>query len=83
MKTLTATLEAAQKKRHRKPYVEAEIKDLERGIGRPAWQRLYTGAEADSHHGIAVDGEGSIHRIRVVGTSLYHQKQVTPFVTTA
>ena len=81
MKTLTATLEAAQKKRHRKPYVEAEIKDLERGIGRPAWDRIYTGAEADSHHGIAVDGQGSIHRIRVVGTTLYRQKQVTPFVT--
>ncbi len=81
MKTLTSTLEAAQKKRHRLPCVEAEIKDLEQGIGRLAWDRIYTGSEADSHHGIAVDGQGSIHRIWVVGTTLYRQKQVTPFVT--
>ncbi|MFO7772647.1 MAG: hypothetical protein R6V59_01670 [Dehalococcoidia bacterium] len=78
MKILTATLEAAQHSAHRLPYLEAEIKDLEQGIGRLRWERAYTGSEPDSHHGIAVDGNGDIHRIRVVGTTLYRQHIVSP-----
>ena len=74
MKTLTATLEAAQKRRQRTPHVEAYVHDLERGIARLAWTRYYTGSEAESHHGIAVDGNNRIHRIRVSGTTLYRQR---------
>lgn len=64
MKTLTPTLLAAQKKPHRLPYIEAEIRDYEAGIKRLTWQRLYEGSEPDNHHGIAFDGQGSMHRIR-------------------
>jgi hypothetical protein len=65
MKTLSATLLAAQKKPDRLPYVEAKVYDFDQGIKRLSWTRLYTGSEPDNHHGIAFDGQGSMHRIRV------------------
>jgi hypothetical protein len=80
MKTLTSTLLAAQKKPHRLPYVEAKVYDYEAGIKRLTWTRLYTGTEPDNHHGIAFDGQGSMHRIRAgSGNALYYQKQLLPF----
>jgi len=80
MRTLTATLEAAQKKPHRLPYVEARVYDYEAGVKRLSWTRLYTGSEPDNHHGIAFDGQGDMHRIRSGGSStLLYQKQTLPF----
>ncbi len=64
MKSLTTTLEAAQKKADRLPYVEAKVYDFEQGIKRLSWTRLYEGSEPDNHHGIAFDGQGAMHRIR-------------------
>jgi len=79
MRTLSATLLAAQKKAHRLPYVEAKVYDYEQGIKRLTWTRLYTGNEPDSHHGIAFDGQGSMHRIRAAaGDILYRQKITDP-----
>jgi hypothetical protein len=79
MRTLSATLLAAQKKAHRLPYVEAKVYDYEAGIKRLTWTRLYTGSEPDNHHGIAFDGEGSMHRIRAAaGDVLYYQKVASP-----
>jgi hypothetical protein len=80
MRTLTATLLAAQKKPHRLPYVEAKVYDYEAGIKRLSWTRVYEGSEPDNHHGIAFDGQGSMHRIRSGGSStLLYQKQTLPF----
>jgi len=80
MKTLTSTLLAAQKKPHRLPYVEAKVYDYEAGIKRLSWTRVYEGSEPDNHHGIAFDGQGSMHRIRSGGSStLLYQKQTLPF----
>jgi hypothetical protein len=79
MRTLSATLLAAQKKAGRLPYVEAVVYDYEQGIKRLSWTRLYTGSEPDNHHGIAFDGEGSMHRIRAAaGNILYRQKITNP-----
>jgi len=64
MKTLSSTLLASQKKPDRLPYVEAKVYDFDQGIKRLSWTRLYTGIEPDNHHGIAFDGQGSMHRIR-------------------
>jgi hypothetical protein len=79
MKTLSATLLTAQKKPHRLPYVEAKVYDYEAGIKRLSWTRVYEGSEPDNHHGIAIDGQGSMHRIRSQGSNLYYQKQTLPF----
>ena len=79
MRTLSATLLAAQKKASRLPYVEAQVYDYEQGIKRLTWTRLYTGSEPDNHHGIAFDGQGSMHRIRAAaGNKLYWQKVTSP-----
>jgi len=79
MRTLSSTLLAAQKKPHRLPYVEAKVYDYEQGIKRLTWTRLYEGSEPDSHHGIAFDGQGSMHRIRAVASNaLYRQKITDP-----
>ena len=79
MRTLSSTLEAAQKRADRLPYVEAKVYDYEAGIKRLTWTRLYTGSEPDNHHGIAFDGQGAMHRIRADGNSLYYQKLASPF----
>jgi len=79
MKTLSATLESAQKKPDRLPYVEAKVYDFEQGIKRLSWSRLYEGSEADNHHSIAFDGQGSMHRIRADSSNkLYRQKIPNP-----
>jgi len=79
MRTLSATLLAAQKKAVRLPYIEALVHDYEAGIKRLTWTRLYTGSEPDNHHGIAIDGQGSMHRIRAAASDkLYYQKITSP-----
>jgi len=79
MRTLSAALTAEQKKLTARPYVEAKVYDFEQGLQRLNWTRLYTGGESDNHHGIAFDGQGSMHRIRFNGTNtLYRQKITNP-----
>jgi len=79
MRTLSAALTAEQKKLTSRPYIEAKVYDFEQGIQRLNWTRLYTGGELDNHHGIAFDGQGSMHRIRFGGTNvLYRQKITSP-----
>lgn len=77
--TITPTLLAAQKSPRRQPYVEAKVYDYEQGIKRLTWTRLYEGEETDNHHGIAFDGQGSMHRVRAdTGSKLYYQKITNP-----
>jgi hypothetical protein len=79
MRALSDTLLAAQKKADRLPYVEAKVYDYEAGIKRLSWTRLYEGSEPDNHHGLAFDGQGSMHRIRAAaGNILYRQKVTDP-----
>jgi hypothetical protein len=78
LKTLSDALLAAQKKADRLPYVEAKVYELELGIRRLSWTRLYEGSEPDNHHGIAFDGQGSMHRIRAEANNLYYQKIIHP-----
>jgi len=76
---ITPTLLAAQRSPHRQPHVEAKLYDYEQGIKRLTWTRLYDGSEPDNHHGIAIDGQGSMHRIRAAtGSKLYYQKVANP-----
>ena len=79
MRTLSATLLAAQQGARRLPFVEAKAYDYEQGIKRLTWTKLYAGSEPDNHHGIAFDGQGAMHRIRAAaGNLLYHQKVSAP-----
>jgi len=79
LRTLSSTLLTAQKKADRLPYVEAKVYDYEQGIKRLSWTRLYEGSEPDSHHGIAFDDQGNMHRIRAAASNaLYRQKITSP-----
>jgi len=77
LRTLSATLLAAQKKAGRLPYVEAKVYDYEQGIKRLYYTRLYQGSEPDNHHGIAFDGQGSMHRIRSGGSGTLLRQKIT------
>jgi len=78
MRTLSSTLLAAQKSPSSLPYVEAKVYDFEQGIKRLTWERLYTGTEPDNHHGIAFDGEGSMHRVASRHVCLLYHKTSSP-----
>jgi hypothetical protein len=79
VKALSGTLEAAQRKPDRSPLAEAKVyANLDQGVRRLAWTRLYSGAEADTPHGMAFDGQGSMHRVRAEGANLYYQKVDSP-----
>jgi len=54
------------------------VYDYQQGIKMLSWSRLYEGEEDDDHHGIAFDGQGSMHRIRIDGSTLYRQKVTSP-----
>jgi hypothetical protein len=48
-------------------------------VKRLYWTRIYEGSEPDNHHGIAFDGQGSMHRVRAAaGNLLYYQKVTGP-----
>ncbi len=74
LKTLTYALLQEQKKPGlKKPIIKAEVYP-----GKPVWERLYHGNEPDGMPGIAFDGQGSLHRGRMEGTTPYRQKVTSP-----
>lgn len=82
MRTLTTTLEVAQKKASREPYVKVEAKNMTSGVVRLDWTRLYAGAEPDCFHAVAMPGDGSLVRARITppadSRKLYIQRVTTP-----
>ncbi|MDD4859844.1 MAG: hypothetical protein PHR56_06540 [Dehalococcoidales bacterium] len=82
MRTLTATLLAAQKQNSTVPYVKIEAKNKIAGVVRYDWERLYTGNEADYYHALAIPGDGSLVRVRVTppedSRKLYYQRVADP-----
>ncbi len=82
MRTLSATLLAEQKKATRTPYVKVEVKNLINGVVRLDWTRLYTGAEPDYFHCVAMPGDGSLIRLRITPVAdsrkLYRQRVANP-----
>jgi len=85
MRTLTDTLLTEQKKPTRKPLVKLEVQ----AYGHPqqsssiqweafAWQRLYLGSETKFHHGVAISGNGSLHRVRLDGTAIKYSRVTSP-----
>ncbi len=82
MRTLTATLLAAQRAASHIPCVKVEVCNRVDGAVRLEWERLYTGAEADYYHAIAMPGDGSLVRARLTpgadGQKLYRQRVANP-----
>jgi hypothetical protein len=82
MRSLTSTLLAAQKQAAATPYVKVEVKNKIAGVVRCDWSRLYSGAEDDYLHALAMPGDGSLVRVRVTlpddSRKLYRQRVANP-----
>jgi hypothetical protein len=42
------------------------------------WQRLYLGSETKNFHDCCISGDGSLHRIRLDGTTIYYSRVTSP-----
>jgi hypothetical protein len=78
MRTLSPTLQAAQRSACAVPYLRVVVRDRIAGVRRPVFERLYTGGEADSYHAAAMPTDGSLLRARVSGGRLYYQRVAAP-----
>ena len=82
MRSLSSTLLAAQKEAARIPYVKVVASNKVAGVVRLDWSRLYTGAEDDYFHAVAMPGDGSLIRVRITppgdSRKLYRQRVVNP-----
>ncbi len=82
MRTLTASLLAAQKTASSLPYMQVKAYNLDHGVVRYQWTRLYTGSETGSLYAAAMPGDGSLVRARVTppadAAKLYYQRVANP-----
>ncbi|MBI2887419.1 MAG: hypothetical protein HYY02_09440 [Chloroflexi bacterium] len=83
MRTLSTALTTAQKALSHRPYVEVKVRQAVGAAPRPAWGRLYTGAEADDAHALAIPTDGSLIRLRIdtATKTLYRQRVTSPGLT--
>jgi hypothetical protein len=80
MRTLSATLTAAQKAASSRPHPEVVVYDKLAGVTRHHWTRYYTGAEDDYFHAACMPADGSLVRLRVDASTkeLYRQRVESP-----
>ncbi len=78
MRTLSATLTAAQKAASRTPYIVLQAHNKIGGVERFSFSRLYTGGEAEASHGAAIANDGSLIRARVSGGTIWTQRVTAP-----
>ncbi|MFH1650886.1 MAG: hypothetical protein ABID87_02110 [Chloroflexota bacterium] len=82
MRSLTASLLAAQKQGSATPYLKVGVKNRMAGAIRYDWNRLYTGAEDDYFHALTMPGDGSLVRARITppadSRKLYRQRVAAP-----
>ena len=80
MRTLTRTLEAAQKSSSAVPYVSAVFADYHGDVSRARFERHYTGSEGDYFSAVTRAGDGSLVRARIDPATkvLYTQRVTSP-----
>ncbi len=82
MRTLSAALLAAQQSATHEPVVSVTASNRVFGAVRLDWERLYTGAEPDYYHALAMAGDGSMVRARLTlpgdTRKLYRQRVASP-----
>ena len=85
MRTLTATLQTAQRSSSRRPYIRCVVDDQPPSMPRWAWTSLYTGTEEDNVNDAAVGQSLTIHRVRLAtdgagGWDVWYQRVTDPTV---
>jgi hypothetical protein len=80
MKTLSSTLEAAQKSGSAAPAISAVLSDQQSFVTRFRFERVYSGSEAAGPAAVAVAADGALIRARIdPGTdTLYTQRVASP-----
>ena len=78
MRTLSATLLAAQRSASGAPYLRVEAHDRIGGTRRLGWTRHYAGGESDGYHAACMPSDGSLVRARVTGGRVYYQRVTAP-----
>lgn len=80
MKSLSATLLAAQKSASAQPFVRAELSDYQGDRSRIRFSRVYAGAEGEYFSAAVVAGDGSLVRARIDPSTkvLYTQRVASP-----
>jgi len=74
-----------QKKPTRRPLIKLEVQ----AYGHPAkadsiqwelfaWEKLHGDSTTQNFHGVALPSDGSLNRIRLAGTTIYHQRVTDP-----
>jgi hypothetical protein len=86
MKTLPVPLVTAQKTPGSKPAAELVVSQFGHPQACPvvswqwfAWEQLYsTDSITPTCHGVAIPADGSLNRVRLSGTTVYHQRVASP-----
>jgi len=87
MRTLPSTLLEAQKRPFNKPVIKLEVQEYGHpqtqpqvvwGGGLFAWEKLYGGTETRFWHDSCISGAGTLHRIRLQGTTIYYSRVPNP-----
>jgi len=80
MRTLSSSLLNAQRAESGLPYIKVTARNDPMGVVSLVWERLYSGAETDGRHSLAVAGDGSLIRLRSTplsdGRKVYYQRAV-------
>lgn len=90
MRTISGTLAEAQKRPLSKPVIALEVQSYGHPQTQPSpvlwggglfnWTRLYKGTEAPGWHGSCISGAGTLHRLRLQGTTIYYSRVTSPGV---
>ncbi|MBI4758277.1 MAG: hypothetical protein HY783_04660, partial [Chloroflexi bacterium] len=78
MRTLSATLLAAQKATAHEPYVRVRVIEKVANVNRLLYTKCYTGSEASNRAAVAVFGDGSLVRMREDAGNVYWDRIASP-----
>jgi len=85
MKTLSQLLLIEQKKALKKPVFELQVSPFTKPDPCATvqwslfgWEKIYSDSTTLSRHGAAVPMDGSLNRVRISGSTVYHQRVASP-----
>ncbi len=87
MRTISETLATAQRRPFGKPIIKLEVQAYGHPQSQPSvhwggglfnWTKLYGGTEPQFWHGSCISGAGTLHRVRVQGTTVFYSRVPGP-----
>ncbi len=88
MRTVSEALKAARNARTGRPIIKLEVQAFGHPQAQPSpvlwggglfnWTKLYGGTETQFWHGSCISGAGTLHRVRIQGTTVYYSRVTGP-----